>query len=294
LVIGIILLFLGVTIAPTINFQVVKASTNDDLVEVTTQACGIQGFGNTTVKLTREQYQDLEQYLVEFRAKLNQTSTRGEAVPLFKDAVVELDKYGLLPKGMSVERAQRLIISENYRERFITFQNELDTSNQNSKNSNVLCLVAGKLNYTYVIHRFNSWLTRVSTYLFFNSFTDWYENGTAFLFIVSCVLVFMSGLLQFFADFNPYALFDIFGIGIRGPNDVIHYSSGWLTSFGLLGVKSWTGSLIGCLPDLEIPITPLVSESFPGMWGFCGIKIMSLNGQRFFFGTAVAVSVDSQ
>jgi hypothetical protein len=50
LAIGIILLFLGVTIAPTINFQVVKASTDDDLVEVTTQACGIQGYGNTTVK----------------------------------------------------------------------------------------------------------------------------------------------------------------------------------------------------------------------------------------------------
>ena len=99
LAIGIILLFVGVTIAPTINFNIVKASTDDDLVEVTTQACGIQGYGNTTVKLTREQYQDLEQYLVEFRARLNQTSTREEAVPIFKDAVVELDKYGLLPKG---------------------------------------------------------------------------------------------------------------------------------------------------------------------------------------------------
>ena len=56
LAVGIILLFIGVTIAPTINFQVVKASTDDDLVEVTTQACGIQGYGNTAVKLTREKY----------------------------------------------------------------------------------------------------------------------------------------------------------------------------------------------------------------------------------------------
>ena len=31
---------------------------DDDLVEVTTQACGIKGYGNTTVKLTREQYQN--------------------------------------------------------------------------------------------------------------------------------------------------------------------------------------------------------------------------------------------
>jgi hypothetical protein len=36
LAIGIILLFVGVTIAPTINFNTVKASTDNDLVEVTT------------------------------------------------------------------------------------------------------------------------------------------------------------------------------------------------------------------------------------------------------------------
>jgi hypothetical protein len=113
LVIGIILLFLGVTIAPTINFQVVKASTNDDLVEVTTQACGIQGYGDTTVKLTREQYQNLEQYLVEFRSRLNQTTTREEAIPIFKEAVVELDKYGLLPKGMRVENELHFFTLEN-------------------------------------------------------------------------------------------------------------------------------------------------------------------------------------
>ncbi len=34
LVIGIILLFVGVTMAPTINFNTVKASQDNDLVEV--------------------------------------------------------------------------------------------------------------------------------------------------------------------------------------------------------------------------------------------------------------------
>src|SRR4030042_1933905 len=93
LAIGIILLFVGVTIAPTINFNTVKASTDDDLVEVTTQACGINGYGNTTIKLTREQYNDLEEYLVDFRARLNQTSTRDEAIQLLKNAIVEIGKY---------------------------------------------------------------------------------------------------------------------------------------------------------------------------------------------------------
>jgi hypothetical protein len=108
LVVGTILLFIGVSVAPSINHSVVTASQDDDLVEVTTQAYGIKGYGDTTVKLTREQYQDLEQYLVGFRARLNQTSTREEAITIFKEAVVELDKYGLLPKGMNVEQGQQL------------------------------------------------------------------------------------------------------------------------------------------------------------------------------------------
>ena len=109
LTIGIILLFIGIVVAPSINSTVVKASNDNDLVEVTSQACGIQGFENTTVKLTKQQYQSLEQYLVDFNARLNQTTTREEAVPIFKDAVVELNKYGLLPKGMSIELAQKLV-----------------------------------------------------------------------------------------------------------------------------------------------------------------------------------------
>jgi hypothetical protein len=54
LAIGIILLFVGVTIAPTINFQVVKA-TDDDLVEVTTQAPKL----NSIVKELRQKLSNI-------------------------------------------------------------------------------------------------------------------------------------------------------------------------------------------------------------------------------------------
>ena len=106
---AIILLFLCVAVVPCINISVVKAATDNNLIEVTTEAYGIKGFGNHTVKLTKQQNQNLEQYLVDFRERLNTTTTRKEAAPLFKEAVVELNKYGLLPKGMSVEHAQRLV-----------------------------------------------------------------------------------------------------------------------------------------------------------------------------------------
>ena len=48
LAVGIILLFVGVTIAPTINFSTVKASQEDDLVEITTHQDYNQVNGNET------------------------------------------------------------------------------------------------------------------------------------------------------------------------------------------------------------------------------------------------------
>jgi hypothetical protein len=154
LAVGIILLFVGIAIAPTINLQIVKASTDEELVEVTTQACGIKGYGDTTVKLTREQYNDLEQYLVEFRARLNQTTTREEAIPIFKEAVVELDKYGLLPRGMSVEKAQRLIIGRYQNARMMKFIDKMNSKNQQhieDSITNTNCLIFGGTTNTVII-----------------------------------------------------------------------------------------------------------------------------------------------
>jgi hypothetical protein len=107
--VAIIILFLVVAVVPSINISVVKAATDNDLVEVTIEVYGIKGFRNHTVKLTEQQYQNLEQYLIDFRERVNSTTTREETVPLFKEAIVEFNKYGLLPKGISVEHAQRLV-----------------------------------------------------------------------------------------------------------------------------------------------------------------------------------------
>ena len=150
LAVGIILLFVGVAVTPSINFNVVKASNDNDLVEVTTQACGIKGFGNTTVQLTRQQYQNLEQYLVEFRARLNKTTTNEEAVPIFKEAVLELNNYGLLPKGMSIKKAQKLVTTGYLNEKAMNLLQNIYRGNRQVFNneSNNFCLIAGVTNQT--------------------------------------------------------------------------------------------------------------------------------------------------
>jgi hypothetical protein len=269
LAIGVILLFIGIAVAPSINQSVVKASTDNDLVEVTSQACGIKGYGNTTVKLTRQQYNDLEQYLVEFRARLNQTTTREEAIPIFKEAVVELNKYGLLPKGMNVERAQRLVTGSYFNQQIL---NKLSTTvyrNQNFQNkSNLLCLIAGSLDGG----SFEQPLPRLILTLIIN-----YIGG--YLFIIALIVLYYA--FTYFIDKLPFSIHSLI---FTGDLDWTH---GWLITIGLLGIKTCDGYFTGTLPSIFF--YELLAR------GFTGIKL-GFNGEysyQFFMGTALAVSFES-
>jgi len=270
---GIILLFVGVTIAPSINFQVVKASTDDDLVEVTTQACGIQGYGDTTVKLTREQYQHLESYLVDFRARLNQTTTREEAVPIFKDAVVELDKYGLLPKGMSVERAQRLV----------SYDLMKNTPKLQSRivGMNFLCLVTGQLNYAdFVPLYILPFLLSIPVVIFIIGLFALmigalFHDQNLFVFVALTLISlygrFIERMIQC-SHFIPVSLFSYTGPLWCGRNPV-----GWLASVGLLGFQSWNG----------------IFSTLTTIFGFTGLKLFTLyDEETFFIGTAFYLKIE--
>jgi len=293
LVVSVILLFIGVAIAPSINQSVVKASTDDDLIEVTSQACGVQGYGNTTVKLTREQYQDLESYLVDFRERLNQTSTREEAVPIFKDAVVELDKYGLLPKGLSVEQAQRLVTGGYFYQRFIQIFGRLFNKNQYNSNSNLFCLVAGETDATVFSRHFYILLTLGSILSMWHFWSDYTLLGML-LFIIAGSFAILSISIQNFIDENPLALFDVVCIGVFSPfENITYYASGWLKSFGLLGVKSWDEYFRGNFHALPL-IYSAVYMMYQAIWGFTGLKILLDENslKQSYFGFAMALSID--
>jgi hypothetical protein len=150
LVVGIVLLFIGVAVSPSINCHVIKASDDQDIIDVTAEACGVKGFGRTTMQLSRQQYQDLEQYLDGFRARLNQTITKIEVILLFKDAVVELNKYHLLPRGMSVTKAQTLVTGCYLDSPVIQGITEAAKKKTSNNLTNTFCFIAGLTNGTEI------------------------------------------------------------------------------------------------------------------------------------------------
>lgn len=241
LVAGIILLFLGVTVAPSINQSVVIASQEDNLIEVTMQVFGIPRFRDTTMKLTKSQYQNLEQYLFEFRARLNQTTTREEAAPLFEKAVVELDKYKLLPKGMSAKKIQHLMINplQNTASKKIS-RLQKNAFFDNSYNS--FCLVSARVTYPGYWH-IDSMMIPLNLILL---------GGLAFAWLLSTfgarnAASLLSGYSLLLSLLNPvrfmnlilfmYCEFDIQTIGFKG---FIQDDSIELDSFvGYTGLMLW-------------------------------------------------------
>lgn len=206
LVLCVILLFIGVAIAPSINSTAVKVSKDNDLVEMTSQVCGIQGFGNTTVKLTKQQYNDLQQYMVDFQTRLNQTTTRGEAVPLFKEAVVELNKYGLLPNGMSIKQAQRLV-TIGYQ-----VQNAPNIVKRFSQNSiNYDCLFTGVFHEVYD----NNIFLQIASYVMYK-----YGYSPPLVYRIILLLCLLIGILKPLRFMNGLEVFgevnSFFSIGLGG------------------------------------------------------------------------------
>jgi hypothetical protein len=293
LAVGIILLFVGVAVAPSINLSVVRASNDNDLVEVTTQACGIKGYRDTTVKLTREQYQNLEQYLIDFRAKLNQTTTREEAVPIFKEAVVELDKYGLLPKGMSVERAQRLVSEQHQNNIIMKLKDSLVNNHLSSldNESNYFCLVAGKATIVrawgplFPILAKQGFLYHLIVMLF----------PVAESYFPYVLLGHFAGSLFSGSPIVPYGHL-YFGIDTYLNHGHYNPSHGWIFSVGVNGIKNWFGDFYGGIDSINFPnFVNGRKVYYRGMSGFSGLKITFLSASTdvsYFLGGCVQVKVN--
>lgn len=255
-VFGVSLLSCGILIALNINFIGVKASNDYNLVEVTVEACGLSGFNKTTVELTKEHYQILEQYLVRFREQLNKMTTKEEAITLFKEVMIELDKYGLLPKGMDVIQAQKFVSGEQFKTKQENLLKKI-IQNENSKRSfdiiNLLCYF-----YAHTSFAFEDTIW-VLIALLCQHIGSKYDLK---------LLSFLDTLLQQYSHYTPFRCMNrvwVAGPGIGGTT----YS---YFTVGLLGIR-------------------FGSDEFRTAYGFSGIKlILAGNYKAMYFGSALMVT----
>jgi hypothetical protein len=180
---------------------------------------------------------EAEKIFNELKSKLDTVTTKQGTITLFKEIIVKLNDYGLLPKGMTVKRTQRLVTWCYLKSELIqTFQNN---NENNAGNSN--CFVVGITNNTFFRPYPTIYDIPIIYYLRFNtSFGDFF-NFLIWFYVIRASLPFKLG---------PYAYVgERYKLVENGNTTYEHIdaSSGWVWTNGLDGVKKWNGTFYGSL-----------------------------------------------
>ncbi|UCF13139.1 MAG: hypothetical protein JSW06_02500 [Thermoplasmatales archaeon] len=277
-VVAVIFLFIGLAFAPSINANISKASADDELVEFTTEVCGLNG-GKHTVRLTKAEVEEVENLIDNIKIRLDGVETREEAVEIFNEAVVELDKYDLLG-GLSVEQAQWLAKGGYQDSRFMKLLERLYDRNQADTDNNFLCLIVGQTSETYIsslllnIIALGPIIVELLPGVFIGAI-EGLELLLIFLWFISYLLV------SVFDGIRPICMMGKICFGWMDDTE------GWVYTNGLNGIKNWSGKLKGKIHTPTSVGTAVV--------GFTGIrKIMySENGrENFFLGFARRVKIE--
>jgi hypothetical protein len=302
-------LFFGTAFIPVMNHQCVQASKNQDFISLTIE---VNGKGNHTVRLSQEEYQDLTSYLDSFQETVQRTRSIEETKALYKEALQQFEKDGLLSKDMNTQELYSLIC------RNLPRQNTPKTLSfsQNQK-ENYLCLIAGRVT--------NMWCQNLIIQILFAFFyhiaeikgliVDKWLNFLgnhplmekifftfALMFLPFAYIAgFIDEMIGFlytgstvFSSIDPVTLAQLLGLGSITEIFPGHIeqdpSKGWISTIGLNGYSYDNGSFLGALPILPIFLGSIAIYS--GIFDFTGIKILTgdpITGRTFFLGSALWV-----
>ena len=249
-VIAVILLLTGVTLIPTIT-------------------------ADTRSTSSEKQYIEVEKIFNDLQLNLDKVTTKQEALVLIKEVIVELNEHGLLPKGMTVKRAQRLVTGcFSKSELGQPFQ-----SNNENNIGNTNCLVIGFTNETFFRPYPTIYDIPIIYYLRFNtSFFHEYLNFLLWFYVIRAYQPF---------KFGPFAIFGSKFRLVENGNmtqEEMHASSGWVWSLGLNSIRKWNGTLYGGLntryKKIILDNESYIEDWYPvGIKGFVGISFFSLIGE---------------
>ncbi|MFO7678333.1 MAG: hypothetical protein R6V50_08145 [Thermoplasmatota archaeon] len=282
--IAVIILFISVAFVPSIN----ASAIDKELVEFDVEICGL-GKKNT-VKLTQQEAYELELLFADIQQRLSEIKTREETEEIFKEAVVELDKYSLLG-GLSVKQAQQLVVGSTVQQNLLKSINGKDVETFDDDTANYLCLIAGHLSIlvsqSHIVRRFTRFMEKLHELS--------YALGINEKYIAILELIIFFYLLSPGIIFNliPFSFFRVVGAGYRETYfNSQEPSEGWVHSFGLNGNKSWEGKLYGVASEFLIYKWGI--QNYPAILGFTGIILYANNYGAFFLGSALKAAFSNE
>ena len=155
IVIIVTFIFLGPVLEPSINAYF----TEEQFIEFTTEICGLNNV-KQKIELTLKEAEEVEELFNSIKLKLDKIESSKQAENIINDAVVKLNRYGLLG-GLSIKQAQRLI-TYRFKDRTIFNRNNL----KEDDDKNFLCIVGGKINFSAFTGPFEFLFGPIYTYLY--------------------------------------------------------------------------------------------------------------------------------
>jgi len=296
-VIGIAFLIVGISYISSITLNTVKASNDDDLVKVTTQACNISGDYTSAVLVTQRQLQEIKQVFDELKNRLSLAESIEETQQIFNDAIISLNNHNLLPAGMTIEEAKRLVSNVNQNQKLIPFCQKISTKFQADAKAGIIrnsfCYIAGNSSNTH----FAKLAKRVAHRLV--AFMD-YNTGNAPLLKVVTAFWFVFNQISQITQTKLYQNGSHYGVCIYFGN--YHYypypnwlfpAQGWISTNGIYGKQNISGSFWGqkMTSGWQQQDDWYMNHTWRGCIGFTGLITYIGSDSAYYLGSALQVNI---
>jgi hypothetical protein len=298
-ILWIIILFFGVVIAPNTNVITKRASGDSQPIEIPNQIWDTTTKTTQTIQLTEQQIPLVRVIFDNLKNQLSCTGSTEETQKIFNDTIIELNRHHLLPEGMTVKQAQRLVnqvcIHPRTASRLQRLAQNLQSQTTDGAIQNSFCSVAGNTSNTHVAKLAKRIALRMYYIIDYNTGNEPLSNLATGLYIIFNEISKINSLFLrqdgrhlgaclYFGNYH-YAEY---------PN-WLSPAQGWIQTEGSHGKQNITGSFWGqtMTSGWQPQVDWYMNYSWRGCLGFTGLLYYSGTDNVYFLGSALSVNVGS-
>jgi hypothetical protein len=294
---GIILLLIGVTCAPNTNGNVVITSGEHHGIELSSQVYDITPETTITIQVTERQANEVRVIFDDLKNQLSNAHSAEETQRVFNATIIELDRHNLLPDGMNIEQAQRVVHHAYTHQQIITILQKLfhnfQTQTKTGGIQNSFCSIAGNTSNTHFVKLAKRTALRLYYIIDFNTGNAPLNKMATALFVVFNEI---AKINQKILRQNGYH----FGVCIYFGNyhyapypDWLSPAQGWLSTNGVNGKQNITGSFWGQIMTggWQPQVDWYMNYTWRGCLGFTGLILYTGNDTVYYLGSALSVNV---
>ena len=295
MVIGFLFLFLSLTVLSNVN---AKSFTNDaDLVSMKTQASYLRKDSTYTIQVPPQHIQTIQIIFDDLKNRLSTAESSQQTQSIFNDALIELNKYHLLPAGMNVQQAQRLVTTHQRTvPKFHRSPLNIHPQNIEGTIQNTFCSLAGNTSNTHFAKLAKRTALRLYYIIDFNTGNVLLNKAALALFVVFNEIAKINqkilrqngshlGVCIYFGNYHyvPYP-------------DWLSPAQGWISTSGVNGQQNITGSFWGqtMTGGWQPQVDWYMNYTWRGCLGFTGLIYYTGTGNAYFLGSALSVNVGPQ